>query len=161
MNECNYSSNYSLVAQLVKNSPGSIPGSGRSPGEGIGSPIPYSWASVVAQMVKNLRAMQQTWVRCRGCEDPLEDGMAAHSNHSSVLAWRIPWTEEPGRLQSMETTYQCMKHKRWRFNPWVRKMPWKRKWQSTPVFFLGNSMERGACWDTVHGIKKSRLWLGN
>ena len=52
----------------------------------------------VAQMVKNLLAMQKTWVRFLGQEDPLEKGMATHS---SILAWRIPWTEEPGGLQSM------------------------------------------------------------
>ena len=49
-------------------------------------------------MVKNLPATQETWVRSLGQEDPLEKGMAAHS---SILAWRIPWTEEPGGLQSM------------------------------------------------------------
>ena len=49
-------------------------------------------------MIKNLPAMQETWVRSLGQEDPLEKGMATHS---SVLAWRIPWTEEPGRLQSV------------------------------------------------------------
>ena len=49
-------------------------------------------------MVKNLPAMQGTWVQSLGQEDPLEKGMAAHS---SILAWRIPWTEEPGGLQSM------------------------------------------------------------
>ena len=58
-----------------------------------------AWASLVAQMVKNLPAMQELQFRCLGQEDPLEEGMATHS---SVLAWRIPWTEEPGGLQSME-----------------------------------------------------------
>ena len=50
------------------------------------------------QMVKNLPEMQETWVQSLGQEDPLEKGMATHS---SILAWRIPWTEEPGGLQSM------------------------------------------------------------
>ena len=54
------------------------------------------WASLVAQLVKNLPAMQETWVQSLGWEDPLEEGMAAHS---SILAWKIPWTEEPGGLQ--------------------------------------------------------------
>ena len=49
-------------------------------------------------MVKSLPAMQETWVQSLVWEDPLEKGMATHS---SILAWRIPWTEEPGRLQSM------------------------------------------------------------
>ena len=79
---------------------GWIPGSGRSPGEGKERyPLQYSWAFLVAQMVvKNLPAMQETWVQSLGWDDPLEKGMATHS---SILAWRIPWTEEPGRLQSM------------------------------------------------------------
>ena len=53
---------------------------------------------VLAQMVKNPPAMQETWVRSVSWEDPLEKGMATHF---SILAWSIPWTEEPGRLQSM------------------------------------------------------------
>ena len=53
---------------------------------------------MVAQMVKNLPAVQETWVQSPGWEDLLEKGMATHS---SILAWRIPWTEEPGGLQSM------------------------------------------------------------
>ena len=68
---------------------GSIPGSGRSPGEGIGYPPQYSWASLVAQLVKNLPTMWEPWVRSLGWEDPLEKRGATHS---SVLAWRIPWT---------------------------------------------------------------------
>ena len=64
-----------------------IPGLGRSPGEGIGHPLQYSWASLVAQIVKNPPAMQETWVRSLGREDPLEESMATHS---SILTWRIP-----------------------------------------------------------------------
>ena len=56
------------------------------------------WDFPIAQMVKNLPAMQETQVRSLGQEDPLEKEMATHS---SILAWRIPWTEEPGGLQSM------------------------------------------------------------
>ena len=123
---------------MVKNLPantgdlGSIPGSGRSPGEGNGYPLQHSclekamnrgawqatvtgitksWtlndlhftslprgASLVVQRVKCLPAMQETWVRSLGQEDPLEKEMATHS---STLAWKIPWTEKPGRLQSI------------------------------------------------------------
>ena len=54
--------------------------------------------SLVAQLVKNLPAMQETWVQFLGQEDPLEKGMTIHS---SILAWRMPWTEEPGGPQSM------------------------------------------------------------
>ena len=77
---------------------GSIPGSGRYPGERNGYPLQYSWTSLVAQMVKNQSAMRETWVRSLGWEDPLEEGVATHS---SILAWRILWTEEPGGLPSM------------------------------------------------------------
>ena len=69
--------------------PGLIPGLVRSAGEGIGSPLQYSWASLVAQLVKNQPAMWETWIQSLGWEDPLEKGKATHS---SILAWRIPWT---------------------------------------------------------------------
>ena len=65
----------------------SIPGSGSSPGEGIGYPLQYSWASLVAQLLKNLPARQKTWVQFLGLEVLLKEGMAIHSR---ILAWRIP-----------------------------------------------------------------------
>ena len=68
---------------------GSIPGSGRSPGEGKGYPLQYSWVSLVAQLVKKPPAMGETWVQSLGWEDPLEKGKATHS---SILAWRTLWT---------------------------------------------------------------------
>ena len=58
----------------------------------------FVWTSLVAEIVKNLLAVQDIQVQSLGWEDPLEDGMATHSG---ILAWRIPWTEEPGGLQSM------------------------------------------------------------
>ena len=66
--------------------------------EVLGDLVPslhYGWASLVAQRLKRLPAMRETWVRSLGREDPLEKEMATHS---SILAWRIPWTEEPGGL---------------------------------------------------------------
>ena len=69
--------------------PGSIPGSGRSAGEEIGYPLQYSWASLVAQLVKNPPAMQENLVRSLDWEDPLGQRKATHS---SILTWRIPWT---------------------------------------------------------------------
>ena len=85
---------YSLVEKIAGSSagkestcnaedPGSIPGSRISSGEGIGYPLQYSWASLVAQTVKNLPPMQETWVRSLGQEDPLEEGRVTHS---SILA---------------------------------------------------------------------------
>ena len=69
--------------------PGLIPGLGRSSGEGIGYPLQYTWASLVAQLVKNPHAMRETWVRSLGWDDPLEKGKATHS---IILAWVIPRT---------------------------------------------------------------------
>ena len=69
--------------------PTSIPGSGRSAGEGTGYPLQYSWASLEAQLVKILPAVWEIWVWSLGWEGPLEKGKATHS---SILAWRIPWT---------------------------------------------------------------------
>ena len=68
---------------------GSIPGSGRSPGEGISYPLQYSQASLVTHLVKKLSAMWETWVQSPSWEDSLEKGTATHS---SILAWRILWT---------------------------------------------------------------------
>ena len=69
--------------------PSSIPRLGRSAGEGIGYPLQHTWASLVAQLVKNQPAMRDTWVPSPSWEDPLEKEKATHS---SILAWRIPWT---------------------------------------------------------------------
>ena len=67
-----------------------IPGLGRSLGEGIGYPLQYSWASLVAQLVKNPPAMQETLVRCLGREDHLEEGQAAHSSILGIPLW-LSW----------------------------------------------------------------------
>ena len=121
-------------------------------------------------MVKNLFQCRRPGVSSLGQEDPLEEGMATHS---SILARKIPWTEEPGGLQFMglkrdghnwatdtftfqdwdsqlfrhlgfpgsasgkEPACQCRRHKRREFDPWVRKIPWSRAWQPTPVFLPG------------------------
>ena len=69
--------------------PGLIPGLGRFCGEGICYPLQYSWAPPVTQLVKNLPAMQETWVQSLGWEDPLKKRKATHC---SILAWRIPCT---------------------------------------------------------------------
>ena len=82
-----------LIVQLVSacnaGDPGLIPGSGRSAGEGIGYSVLYSWAFLVAQLVKNPLATWETWVLSLGREDPLKKGKATHS---SILAYRIPRT---------------------------------------------------------------------
>ena len=79
--------------------------SGRSPGEAIGYPLQYSWASLVAQAVKNLLAMQETWVQSLDQEVPLKEGIATHS---SILAWRISmdrgaWRATVHRVSELDT----------------------------------------------------------
>ena len=96
------------------------------------------WASLVAQMVKNPLVMQEAWVRSLGWEDSLEKGTATHS---SILAWRIPWMEEPGRLQSLGLLRVG--------HDWATSLSlftfthWRRKWQPTPVFLPGESQRSG------------------
>ena len=91
-----------------------IPGSGRSAGEGIGYPLQNSWASLVAQLVKNPLAMWETRVRSLGREDLLEKRKATHS---SILAWKIPWTtwgrKESGKTElfSLSTVFIFLKRK--------------------------------------------------
>ena len=81
--------------------PGLIPGSGGSAGEGIGYPLQDSWASLVAQLVKNLPAVCKTWVQSLGWEDPLKKGKATHS---SILAWRIHGLYSPWGRKESDTT---------------------------------------------------------
>ena len=105
----------------------------------------------MAQTVKNLPARQETWVRSLGVEDSLEESMATHS---SILVWRIPmdsgawqsavhgvtknrtWLSDQKcmhwwlRLSGKESGSQC---RRYRFDPWIQKIAWRRKWQPTPV----------------------------
>ena len=92
--------------------PGSTPGSGRSAGEGKSYPLQYSWASLVAQLVKNSPALPKTWVQSLGWDDPLEKGKATHS---SILAWRIPRTRKklptpvfwPGEFHGLYSPWGC------------------------------------------------------
>ena len=101
--------------------PGLIPGSGRSPGEGVGYLLQYSWASLVAQLVKNPRTMQGAWVRFLDWENLLEEGRATYS---SILAWKIPmergawhvvvhgvaksWTWLSNKAQHSTSVLECM-----------------------------------------------------
>ena len=87
---------------------GLIPGLGRSPGGGHDHPLQYSWALLVAQIVKNLPAMWESWVRSLGWEDPLDEGIATHSG---ILTWRIPidrgsWWATVDGVEELDTTEQ-------------------------------------------------------
>ena len=73
----------------MQETPAEEVGLGRSVGEGTGYPLQYSWTFLVAELVNNLPAMQETWIQSLGLENPMEKGKATHS---SILAWRIPWT---------------------------------------------------------------------
>ena len=109
---------------------------------------PLSWllSSLVVQMVKNLPAIQETWVgkipwRRELLPTPvfLEKAMAPHS---STPAWKIPWMEEPGRLQSMGSLRVGYD---WATSLWLFTfMHWRRKWQPTPVFLPGESQGQGS-----------------
>ena len=116
--------------------------------------------SQVARTVKRLSTMRETRVRSLGQEDPLEKEMATHS---STIAWKFPWMEEPGRLQSigsqrvghdsvtkspiyiyrllwcLKSVGICLQCGRPGFVPWVGKIPWRRKWQPTPALLPGKS----------------------
>ena len=81
--------------------PSLIPGSGRSAREELGYPRQYSWASLVAQLLNNLPAMQETWILSLGWEDPLENRKATHA---SILAWRVPWTIAHGVAKESDMT---------------------------------------------------------
>ena len=142
--------------------PGSIPGSGSSPGEGIGYPLQCSWASLVAQNVQNPPAMRETWVWSLGWKIPWRRAWKATP---VFLLRESSWTEEPGWLQSMGHKESDMTERlsiaqqmhilwvsqmahwlrirlpsrRHRVNPWVGKIPWRRKRQPTAVFLPGNS----------------------
>ena len=111
----------SLVSQLGKSPPaiegdlGSVPELGRSTGEGIGYPLQYSWASLVAQTVKNPPAMRETWARSLGWEDPLEEGLMTYS---SILAWRIPvdrgaWGAPAHGHSTHKCTQECQSRVDW------------------------------------------------
>ena len=117
--------------------PGSIPGSGRSPGKGTGCPFQYPWASLVAQLVKNPPAMRETWVWSLGWEDPLEKGK---TTHSSILAWRIPWT-----MQSMGITKSQAGLDDFHF----------RLWATAVITALSPTIRLVNTWPIV----EQRLWL--
>ena len=72
------------------------------------------------------------------------------------LSWLLGF---PGDASCKEPTCQCRRYKRQRFNPWMGKIPWRRKWQPTAIFCLGNPKDREAWWATVHRVAKSWTWL--
>ena len=130
-----------------------------------------------------VQKMQETRARSRGREGPREEGMATHS---SIRAWRTPWTEEPGGLQSIrsqrvgyesEVTEHTVQELHCRdfpgpvvkalhfqcrglgFNPWVGKIPWRKAWQPAPVFLPGEPHGQRSLVATIHWVAKSQTQL--
>ena len=117
--------------------PSSIPGLERSPGEGIGYPLQYSCASLVAQMVKNPPAMQEIWVRSLGWGCPLEEAM---TTHSSILAWKIPMDQEAWQAA---------------YSPWGHQESDTTERLSTTQYSVSKALFR----DQGHGISKYAIRL--
>ena len=134
--------------------------------------------SLMAQMVKHLSTMRETRVRSLGREDPLEKEMAIHS---SAIAWRIPWREEPGRLQSigsqrvghdsvtkspiyiyrllwcLKSVGICLQWGKPRSNPWSGRYPGVGNDSPLQYSCLEDPLDKGAWWATVHRVAKSRI----
>ena len=128
---------------------------GMNRGFSRGSVVKKLSASQVVLVVKNPPANSGNMrdkVQSLGWEDPLEEGKATHF---SILAWRIPWTQEPGRLQSIGSqswtwlkqlnTHECRRHKEVGSIPGWGRSPGEETGNPLRVYCLGNSMERGAC----------------
>ena len=131
-----------------------------------------------SKTVKNLSAIKETQIQFLGQEDPLEKGMATHS---SIFAWRIPWTEEPGGLQSLGHKLLDMTEQLtlWRYSggtdnkesacnvrdlgsiPGSGRCPGEENGNPLQYSCLGNSMDRGAWWVTAHRVTKSQTQLSN
>ena len=118
-------------------------------------------------MAKILPAMWETWVRSLGREDPLKEGMATHF---SILAWRIvmdrgAWQtslwgrKELDTTERLSTTTQPHPSRRCGFDPWVRKIPWRKTWQLIPVFLPGESHGLRSLVATAHRVTKSQRRL--
>ena len=133
---------------------GSIPGSGRSAGEGIGYPLQSSWASLVAQLVKNSPAVWETWVRSLGWEDLLEKGTATHS---SILECCISFRHMgfPGGTVVKNPTPSAGDARDFGSIPRSGRSPGEGNGNPLQYSCLENSMDRGAWWATVHGVTKS------
>ena len=134
----------------------------------------WHWGFPCGSGGKNLPAMQETWVQSLGWEDPLEKGMATHSR---ILAWKIPWTEEPGGLQSMEWqrvghNWSKLTHMHtflysiklfWRGIEENSRMGKTGEGNGNPLQYpcLENPMDRGAWWAAIHGVAELDMteWL--
>ena len=127
--------------------PGSIAGLGSSPGEGIGYPLQYSLASLVAQMVRNLPSMQDIWVQFLGSEDPLEEGIATHS---SILGL-------PGSASGKEPTCNAGDVRDAGSLPGSGRSSGGGHGNPLKYSWLENSMDRGTWQSIVHRVAKSDM----
>ena len=122
--------------------PGSIPGLGRSPGEGTGYPLQCSWASLVAQLVKNPPAMWETWVQSLSSK--------AKATHSSILAWRIPWTVH--RVAKSRTLLGSF---HFHFAPWKKSYDKPRQHIKKQKHYFTN---KGLS-SQSYGFSNSHVWM--
>ena len=145
--------------------PGSIPGSGRSTGEGTSYPLQYSWASLVAQLVKNLPAMREDLGSIPGLERspgerkgcPLHYSGLENFMDCTVHGVAKSWTRE----SDFDTQWACLKcrrHRRLRFDPWVGTTPQRRAGPPTPVLLPGKSQGQRSLTDYSPWVAKS--WTG-
>ena len=140
----------------------SIPGLGRSSGEGNGKSLQSSWL----ENSTNRRAwwtavheVPQSWTQL---SDWAHTQLINICNHlPSLTIWQcLPYPQGfPSVASGEEPAGQCRRCKRSEFNPWVRKIPWRRAWPPSPVLLLENPMDRGTWQATVHGTVKSQTWL--
>ena len=119
-----------------------------------------SWLQSPSEVIlepKKIKSITVSIVSLSICHEVRGLAEKAMAPHSSTLAWKIPWTEEPGRLQSMGSLR--VEH------DWATSLSlftfkhWRRKWQPTPVFLPGESQGRGAWWAAVYGVAQSRTRL--
>ena len=132
---------------------GLIPGWEGSPGKGNRNSFWYlclrnpmdigAWQAIVHGVAKS-------WTQMSVC-------MCAHTHtytHTHIIHKGFP-----GGTSGKEPAWQCRRHKRWGFDPWVGKIPWRRAWQPTPVFLPGESHGQRSLWATDHRVSKSQTWL--
>ena len=144
--------------------PSLIPGSGRSPGERVGYPLQYSWASLVVQSVENLPPMQEIWVWSLSWDDPLEEGMATYSN---ILAWRIPmdrgawWATVHGVAKGQTQLSDWAQHSGVRRSiPVFRLIPAPSPFVSIRLFFMSVSLFLLCKWDCLCQFFSDSAYVG-
>ena len=116
----------------------------------LANPVQTEYYSVLKR--REIQSQVTTWMH-------LEDSMLSKISQSQKTNSVKYQVSRVGSTGVKESVCQCTRHKRHGFDPWVGKMPWRRNWQSSPVFLPGKSMDRGAWQAIIHGVAKSRMQL--